>query len=256
MHLNDRVAVVTGGASGLGAAVAQRLVHGGARVAIFDRDKGAGPAMATRLGDKALFIEADVTDALGIERAVQATLDAFGAIHVLVNCAGVGSFTPTFTQTGPLPLEEFRRVIDINLTGTFNVVRVVAYAMTRNAPDEVTGERGVIVNTASIAGYEGQEGMASYAASKAGIIGLNLPLTRDLSRHAIRVNAIAAGLFDTPLTADMPPEFRDYLVSTLEFPKRGGQPDEFAALVQHMVENVYINGAVFRIDAGTRAPPR
>ncbi len=256
MNLANKVAVVSGGASGLGAATAERLLSGGAKVAILDRNADLGRALADHHRGKAFFIQTDVASAESAEAAFEKVAGEFGRVDICVGCAGIGGFTPTLTDGAPLPLSDFERLLDINLVGTFNIARLAAAAMAKNEPDTDTGERGVIVLTASIAGLEGQAGMVSYSVSKAGIIGMILPLTRDLSPLGIRVMGIAPGLYDTPLTADMPQPFRDYLISTLEFPKRGGQPPEFSALVAHIIDNGYLNGEVIRIDAGTRAPPR
>jgi 3-hydroxyacyl-CoA dehydrogenase/3-hydroxy-2-methylbutyryl-CoA dehydrogenase len=256
MKLSNKVAVVSGGASGLGAATVDRLAAGGARVAILDLNAEKGRALANLHRGKAIFIETDVSSAESAETAFDHILRNYGEIHICVACAGIGGFAPTVADGKPMPLSEFESKLGVNLVGTFNIARLAAAAMSRNEPDTETKERGVIVLTASIAGLEGQAGMVSYSVSKAGIIGMVLPLSRDLSPLGIRVFGIAPGLFDTPLTAPMPQEFRDHLISTLEFPKRGGQPPEFAALVAHIIDNPYLNGSVIRIDAGTRAPPR
>ena len=256
MKLSNKVAVVSGGASGLGAATVEMLLAGGAKVAILDRNADLGRALADHHRGKAIFIETDVRSAESAESAFEKIMGEFGRVDICVGCAGIGGFTPTLGEDGPLPLSEFERILAVNLTGTFNIARLAAAAMAKNEPDPETEERGAIVLTASIAGLEGNAGMVSYAVSKAGIVGMVLPMTRDLSPLNIRVMGIAPGLYDTPLTADMPQPFRDYLISTLEFPKRGGQPPEFAALVGHIVDNEYLNGEVIRIDAGTRAPPR
>lgn len=256
MNLANKVAVVSGGASGLGAATAERLLSGGAKVAILDRNADLGRALADHHRGKALFIQTDVASAESAEAAFEKVAGEFGRVDICVGCAGIGGFTPTLTDGAPLLLSDFETILDVNLVGTFNIARLAAAAMAKNEPDTDTDERGVIVLTASIAGIEGQAGMVSYSVSKAGIIGMILPLTRDLSPLGIRVMGIAPGLYDTPLTADMPQPFRDYLISTLEFPKRGGQPPEFSALVAHIIDNGYLNGEVIRIDAGTRAPPR
>jgi 3-hydroxyacyl-CoA dehydrogenase / 3-hydroxy-2-methylbutyryl-CoA dehydrogenase len=256
MRLSSKVAVVSGGASGLGAATVERLIAGGARVAILDRDVDKGRALADHHRGKVIFIETDVSNAESAEAAFDRISKNFGAVHICVGCAGIGGFAPTLADGKPLPLTDFERILDVNLVGTFNIARLAAAAMATNEPDPETAERGVIVLTASIAGLEGAANMISYAVSKAGIIGMILPMARDLSPLGIRVFGIAPGLYDTPLTADMPQEFHDYLVSTLEFPKRGGQPPEFAALAAHIIDNSYLNGEVIRIDAGTRAPPR
>ena len=256
MKLSNKVAVVSGGASGLGEATVERLLDGGARVAILDRNADLGRALADRHRGKAIFIETDVKSAESAEAAFSRILKEFGRLDICVCCAGIGGFAATVDENGPMPLSEFDRIVDVNLRGTFNIARLAAAAMTKGEPDPETGERGVIVFTASIAGLEGQAGMVAYSVSKAGIVGMVLPLARDLAPLGIRVMGIAPGLYDTPMTSGMPVPYRDYLISTLEFPKRGGQPPEFAALVAHIIDNEYLNGEVIRIDAGTRAPPR
>jgi NAD(P)-dependent dehydrogenase (short-subunit alcohol dehydrogenase family) len=257
MQIRNSVAVVTGGASGLGEGVVERFIAAGGKVAIFDRDEQRGQALAARHAGQAIFARVDVADEASAVAGIAAALQAFGAIHVCVNCAGIpGMIGRTVSKKGPYPLAEFARVIGVNLIGTFNVARLAAAEMLKNTPDPVTAERGVIVNTSSLAGIEGQMGQVAYSASKAGVIGLTLPMTRDLSQFGVRVCAIAPGLFDTPMGAGAPPELKAKLVETLEFPKRMGLPAEFAALVAHIVENAYLNGELIRIDAGTRAPPR
>lgn len=257
MQIKDTVAVVTGGASGLGEATVCHFVAKGGKAAIFDRDEKKGSALAAEFPGQAIFASVDVADEASAQAGIAATMAAFGAIHVCVNCAGIpGQSARTVGKKGPYPLAEFSKVIGINLIGTFNVARLAAAEMLKNEPIGDSGERGVIVNTSSLAGLEGQMGQVAYAASKAGVIGLTLPMTRDLSQFGVRVCAIAPGLFATPLVAAAPKEMMDQLVSTLEFPKRAGAPAEFASLVGFIVENAYLNGELIRIDAGTRAPPR
>jgi 3-hydroxyacyl-CoA dehydrogenase / 3-hydroxy-2-methylbutyryl-CoA dehydrogenase len=257
MQIANTVAVVTGGASGLGEATVERLLAGGGRVGIFDVNDERGGALAARHAGKAVFARVDVTDEASVVAALASVISAFGALHVCVNCAGVSGFVSrTVSKKGPFPLAEFTKVININLIGTFNVARLAAAEMLKNQPLGASQERGVIVNTASLAAYDGQMGQAAYSASKAGVVGLTLPMTRDLSQFGVRVCAIAPGLFDTPMGAGLSEEVRARLVDTLEFPKRLGAPPEFAALVAHMIENPYLNGEVVRLDAGTRAPPR
>jgi NAD(P)-dependent dehydrogenase (short-subunit alcohol dehydrogenase family) len=256
MKIAGKVAIVTGGASGLGEGTARRLLADGAKVAIFDRDAGKGEALTAQFSGKAKFFNVDVSDEASVTAAVEGTKAAFGAIHILVNCAGVGIAGRTFGKKGPLPLADFKRIIDINLVGTFNVIRLATHEMSKNEADAETGEKGVVVNTSSIAAFEGQMGQVAYSASKAGVLGMTLPLVRDLSSHGIRVNAIAPGLFETPMAAGIPEEVKKELTAGFEFPKRIGQPSEFAALVAFMVENSYLNGDVVRLDAGTRPPPR
>jgi len=254
---NLKTAIVTGGASGLGEATVTRFIADGGNAVIFDLDAARGEALAARLGPHVRFARVDVADEASTSAGVALARDAFGPLHVLVNCAGIpGRLGRIVGRQGPMPLADFEKVVRVNLIGTFNVTRLLAAEMLKNEPDPSTGERGVIVNTASLAGIEGQMGQISYAASKAGVIGMMLPLVRDLSQFGVRVLTVAPGLFETPMGAGAPPEVKERLVATLEFPKRMGDPAEFAGLVMHLIENAYLNGELIRIDAGTRAPPR
>lgn len=253
MQLSGKTALVTGGASGLGEAVVKRFVGLGARVAILDRNAARGAALAEASGGKAIFIETDVVDGASAERAAAEAAEAFGPPQICVCCAGIGGMTPIATPEGPMPLAEFRRLIDVNLVGVFNLSRLAAAAMIHNPPDPETGERGVIINTSSIAATDGRLGTVAYSASKAGVAGMTLPMARDLSGYGIRVMAIAPGLFDTPLLLDgMPDGLLEQFYRQNEFPKRGGDPDEFARLVQLIVETPYLNAEMIRIDAGIR----
>jgi NAD(P)-dependent dehydrogenase (short-subunit alcohol dehydrogenase family) len=257
MKLKDKVVVVTGGASGLGQGTVERVVRDGGKAAIFDLDEAKGTALAAQLGANAVFARVDVGDEASAQAGIARTLAAFGAVHGCVNCAGIpGKIGRVVGKQGPMALADFEKVIRINLIGTFNITRLAVAEILKNAPDAETGERGVVVNTASLAGIEGQMGQVSYAASKAGVIGMMLPLVRDLSQFGVRVMTIAPGLFETPMGAGAPQEIKDTLIATIEFPKRMGAPAEFAALVAHIFENSYLNGELIRIDAGTRAPPR
>ena len=257
MDIKSSVAVVTGGASGLGEATVERLLAGGGRVGIFDLNEERGRAVAARHAGRAIFARVDVADEASVAAGISAVKTAFGAIHICVSCAGIPGFVGrTVSKKGPFPLAEFTKVIQINLIGTFNVARLAAAEMLKNEPTGPSGERGVIINTASLAAFDGQMGQCAYSASKAGVVGLTLPMTRDFSQFGVRVCAIAPGLFETPMGAGVPPEVKERLIGTLEFPKRMGAPSEFAALAAHIVENAYLNGEVIRIDAGTRAPPR
>ncbi|HTX23866.1 MAG TPA: SDR family NAD(P)-dependent oxidoreductase [Steroidobacteraceae bacterium] len=257
MDIQKSAAIVTGGASGLGEATVRRLLDAGGRVGIFDLNDERGRALAAKYPGRAVFARVDVADEASAVAGIAAVKAAFGALHICVNCAGIPGFVGrTVSKKGPFPLAEFIKVIQINLIGTFNVARLAAAEILKNEPAGPSGERGVIVNTASLAAFDGQMGQTAYAASKAGVVGLTLPMTRDLSQFGVRVCAIAPGLFETPMGAGVPPEVKTRLVETLEFPKRMGEPAEFAALVAHIVENAYLNGTVIRIDAGTRAPPR
>jgi NAD(P)-dependent dehydrogenase (short-subunit alcohol dehydrogenase family) len=257
MNINGKVAIVTGGASGLGEATVERIVNAGGKAAIFDLDAVKGQALVDRLGSNAVFARVDVADEASTQAGIALALSAFSGIDICVNCAGIpGRIGRVVSKNGPMPLADFEKVVRINLIGTFNVTRLAAAEMLKNQPDPQTAERGVIINTASLAAMEGQMGQISYAASKAGVIGMMLPLVRDLSQFGVRVLTVAPGLFETPMGAGAPPEIKEKLIATLEFPKRMGQPSEFANLIAHLVENSYLNGEVIRIDAGTRAPPR
>jgi NAD(P)-dependent dehydrogenase (short-subunit alcohol dehydrogenase family) len=251
--LDGAGAVVFGGASGLGAATARRLAAAGARVVVADLDEERGAAVAGDAGGR--FARADVTDAEAVQAAVDLAGDGDGGLRVCVCCAGIGSPGRIVGRDGPAPLDLYRRVIGVNLLGTINVLRLAAAAMTGNEPD-AGGERGVCVNTASIAAYEGQIGQTAYAASKGGIVGLTLPAARDLAGSGIRVMTIAPGIFDTPLLASLPEPVKASLGRTIPFPPRLGDPDVFAQLVEHIVENPMLNGEVIRLDGAIRMPPR
>ncbi len=255
MELDGAVALVTGGASGLGEATVRRLHAGGARVVILDKDAGRGEAVAGSLGDGARFVQTDVTS----EESVRAAVDAaagMGPLRIAVNCAGSGMAARTVNRDGtPHDLARYEWVIRLNLIGTFNVCRLAAGAMSSVEPD-ADGERGVLVNTASIAAFDGQIGQVAYAASKGGVVGMTLPMARDLAVLGIRVMTIAPGSFDTPIFALAPAEMREALSGIVPFPSRMGRPDEFAMLVEHIVRNRYLNGEVIRIDGAVRFPPR
>lgn len=251
MHLNNKVFLVTGGGSGLGAATARGLCEAGAKVVLVDVNRDAGEALAAELGVAACFVETDVTNEASAVNAVQVAISSFGAVHGLVNCAGVAPAEKVLGKEGPHRLESFARVININLIGTFNMLRLAAEAMMKNAPDE-NGERGVIVNTASVAAYEGQLGQAAYAASKGGIVALTLPVARELARSGIRCVTIAPGIMETPMLLGMPAEVQESLNKMVPFPTRMGKPAEYAALVRHIAENSYLNGEVIRLDGAIR----
>jgi NAD(P)-dependent dehydrogenase (short-subunit alcohol dehydrogenase family) len=256
MNLEGTTAIVTGGGSGLGEATARALTARGAAVGILDLGTSKGAALASELGDKARFLEADVTSEEQVQAAVDATCDAFGGIHALVNCAGIGSATRTVGKGNqPFPLAIFRRSIEVNLIGTFNVLRLAAARMVENEPN-ADGERGAIVNTASVAAFDGQIGQAAYSASKGGIVGMTLPIARDLARGGIRVCTIAPGLFDTPLLMGLPEPAREALGASIPFPPRLGKPPEFAALACHILENPMLNGEVIRLDGAIRMAPK
>lgn len=249
MEIAGRTVFVTGGASGLGAETARALVTAGGRAAIFDRDEEKGEAVAAELGGR--FFAVDVSNAESAEAAVTAAVAAMGAPSVLVNCAGIGTASRIVGRDGPMPLDAFSRVINVNLVGSFNMMRLCAHAMSL-AEADANGQRGVVISTASVAAFDGQIGQAAYAASKGGIVSLTLPAAREFARFGIRVLAIAPGLFLTPLLAELPQEVQDGLASSIPNPQRLGKPSEFAALVLSMVENDYLNGEVVRLDGALR----
>jgi NAD(P)-dependent dehydrogenase (short-subunit alcohol dehydrogenase family) len=255
MQIAECVALVTGGASGLGEATVRAVVAGGGRAVIVDRPNSNGAAVAESLGASAAFAPADVTREADVQAAVAAAVERFGTVHVCVNCAGVGTAMRTVTKEGPMPLEMFRLCVEVNLIGTFNVIRLAAAQMARNRPNE-EGERGVVVNTASVAAFDGQIGQAAYSASKGGVVGMTLPIARDLASLGIRVVTIAPGTFDTPMLGMMPEAQRQLLAAQIPFPSRLGRPSEFAALVRHIVENPVLNGETIRLDGALRMPPR
>ncbi len=256
MKIEGLGALVTGGASGLGEATARLLADRGADVALLDLPRSKGTEVAKEIGGNAVFVPADVTSEEQVASAVDRAAESFGALHILVNCAGIGSASRTVGKNGaPFDLDVFRRTIEVNLIGTFNVIRLSAARMVANEPAE-SGERGVIVNTASVAAFEGQIGQAAYSASKGGIVGMTLPIARDLARHGIRCCTIAPGLFETPLLMGMTPEMREALGASIPFPPRLGQPPEYAALACQIVENPMLNGETIRLDGAIRMPPR
>lgn len=255
MRVEDRIFMVTGAGSGLGLAVSRMAVGAGARVVALDVNAQAGEAAAAELGKAARFVWCDVTSGEQGEAAIAAALETFGRIDVAVNCAGIAPGEKIVGREGPHALESFSRAIQINLVGTFNMLRLAADAMSKNAPGE-GGERGVIVNTASIAAFDGQIGQAAYAASKGGVAALTLPAARELARHGIRVVTVAPGLFATPMMAGLPQDVQDSLGGTVPFPSRLGDPAEYAALVRHVVENQMLNGEVIRLDGALRMAPK
>src|SRR5690349_20094177 len=254
MELNTVKAVVTGGASGLGRATAARLAAAGARVALLDRAASAGGDVAKSLGAAAAFTPADVTSAEEVTTALEAAVRHAGGLNVLVNCAGIGTAMKTLGKSGPAKLEEFTRVIQVNLIGTFNCIRLAAPHMARNAPSG-DGERGVVINTASVAAYDGQIGQAAYSASKGGIVGMTLPVARDLAELGIRVVTIAPGIFETPLLGPLPEAVRASLAPQVPLPQRLGQPEEYAALACHIITNVMLNAEPIRLDGAIRLAP-
>ena len=249
MRIDDTAAVITGGASGLGAATARHFRAQGAAVTLLDRDAARGAALATEIS--AYFVPTDVTEEASVQSAIAQAMREMGRITAAINCAGIAPAAKTLGRDGPHPLATFRQVIDINLVGSFNVARLAAAAMAENTPDR-DGCRGVIINTASVAAFDGQKGQAAYAASKGGIRALSLPMARDLQREGIRVMAIAPGIFLTPMLQGLPQEVQDSLAADVTFPKRLGDPDEYARLVQFIVECGYLNGEVIRIDGALR----
>ena len=253
MQLKDQAAIVTGGASGLGAATARRLAAAGARVAVCDMNAELANTVAAEIGGVAVVC--DVADAASAEVAIAAASKAHGPARVLVNCAGIAVAKRVIGREGPMPLAEFDRIIRINLIGSFNMLRLATAAMSKLEPLS-TGERGVVISTASVAAYDGQIGQSAYSASKGGIVGMTLPIARELAQFGIRVLAIAPGLFLTPLLASLPQEAQDSLAAAIPFPHRLGQPDEFASLALHMIDNPYLNGEVVRLDGSLRMAPR
>lgn len=251
MDIKDIVVVVTGGASGLGEACVRVLVKDGAKVSIFDFDEDRGEKVASDVGDAVIFCSTDITDEKSVKAAVDNTMESFGSIHVAINCAGVGIASKVLGKEGPISMEHFNRVVQINLMGTMNVIRLAAEKMVTNTPNE-DGEKGVVINTASAAAFEGQIGQAAYSASKAGVVGMTLPIAREFADYGIRVVTIAPGLFKTPMLSGLPEDVRESLGKMIPFPKRLGKPIEFAMLAQHIIENPMLNGEVIRLDGAIR----
>jgi NAD(P)-dependent dehydrogenase (short-subunit alcohol dehydrogenase family) len=251
MIVKNSVAVVTGGASGLGEACVRNLNKLGAKIAIFDFVAERGEKIAAELGKDVIFAHTDVADDAGVQAAIKKTMDAFGAIHIAINCAGGAAPMKVLSRKGPMPLAAFNRTIQINLVGTFNVIRLAIEQMVKNEPQE-DGEKGVIINTASVAAFDGQIGQADYSASKGGIVGMTLPIARECAEYGIRVMTIAPGLFNTPLLQGLPEAARESLGKMVPFPQRLGYPQEYAQLVQHIIENRMLNGEVIRLDGAIR----
>lgn len=254
MQIKDAVAVVTGGASGLGLATTKRLLDAGASVVVIDLK---GEEAVAGLGDRARFVATDVTDEEGVSKALDVA-ESLGPVRINVNCAGIGNAAKTLSKDGPFPLKAFQKVVEVNLIGTFNVLRLSAERIAKQEPvgPESSPERGVIINTASVAAFEGQIGQAAYSASKGGVVGMTLPIARDLSRELIRVCTIAPGLFKTPLLGSLPEEAQKSLGQQVPHPARLGDPDEYGALAVHIVENPMLNGEVIRLDGAIRMAPR
>ena len=254
MEIRGRTFLVTGGGSGLGAATVRRLAHEGANVLIADVDEEAGEELAADIGDGTRFVRTDVTDETSTQGAFDVARDVFGGLHGLVNCAGIGPAEKVVGKRGVHSLDSFVKAVQINLVGTFNPLRLAAPIMMGNEPTE-DGERGVIVNTASVAAYDGQIGQAAYSASKGGVASMTLPVAREMAEHGIRVMTIAPGLFETPMLAALPEDAQKSLGNQVPFPSRLGRPDEYAALVKHIVENQMLNGEVIRLDGAIRMAP-
>ncbi len=256
MNLQDKVAIVTGGASGLGEATVAKLVEKGAKVVIFDLNEERGKEAVANYGGNVQFALVNVADEESVQKGIQQAIDAFGAIHVCVNCAGIGTPAKTIGRKGVMALENFTKIINVNLIGSFNVLRLAANEMKNNEPVTESGERGVIINTASAAAFDGQMGQAAYSASKGGIVGMTLPLTRDLAEFGIRVAAIAPGMFLTPMAGQLSEKVLQKIGESVEFPKRLGRPYEYADLATFIMEHEYVNGEVIRLDGGVRLSPR
>jgi NAD(P)-dependent dehydrogenase (short-subunit alcohol dehydrogenase family) len=255
MQLDQAKAIITGGASGLGHAVAQHLVARGGKVALFDVNEEKGHAAAQELGSAARFIKTDVTNEAGVSANVAAARDAMGGLNVVMNCAGILGAGRVLGKEGPMPLKTFAGTVMVNLIGSFNVAKAGAALMQANDPG-ADGERGVIVNTASVAAFEGQIGQAAYSASKGGVVGMTLPMARELSRFGIRVMTIAPGIFWTPMVDGMPPQVQESLSASIPFPSRLGRPEEFADTVAFILGNRYLNGETIRLDGAVRLQPK
>ncbi len=253
MEIRGHAAIVTGGGSGLGGATARMLAAAGAKVAIFDVNQQAAAEVATDING--LAVQCDVADSASMEAAIAKAAAAHGPARILINCAGIGTAKRIIGKEGPMPLADYERIIRVNLIGTFNAMRLAAAAMATLDP-LTDGERGVIISTASVAAFEGQIGQAAYASSKGGVVSLVMPAAREFAQFGIRVNAIAPGIFLTPMLMGLTPQAQESLAASLPFPKKLGDPEQFAALVRHLIENSYINGEVIRIDAALRMAPR
>ena len=252
MDIKNCVAAVSGGASGLGEAVVRKILSKGGKAAILDFDGENGAKLASELGDAVIFCKTDVSDEGSVKDAIDKTTAAFGGIHLAVNCAGIGPAKKVLDKEGnPTPIDFFNKVIQINLVGTMNVIRFATAQMIKNTPN-ADGEKGVVINVASVAAFEGQIGQAAYSASKAGVAGMTLPLAREFADHGIRFNTIAPGIFITPMLMSFPQKIQDALAQMMPFPKRLGKPSEFAMLAAHIIENPMINGETIRLDAAIR----
>ena len=247
----DCVAIVTGGASGLGEACIRELLKGRAKVAILDIAQERGERISAELGDRAIFCKTDVVDEKSVQSAIDKSIEIFGALHVVINCAGISIPAKVLGREGPISMDLFNLVVQINLMGTINVIRLAVKKIVANEPND-DGEKGIIINTASAAAFEGQIGQAAYSASKAGVVGMTLPMAREFADDGLRVVTIAPGLFDTPMLAELPEKAKEGLKKMMLFPKRLGKPVEFAKLVQHIIENPMLNGEVIRLDGAIR----
>jgi 3-hydroxyacyl-CoA dehydrogenase/3-hydroxy-2-methylbutyryl-CoA dehydrogenase len=251
MEIKDSVAVVTGGASGLGEATVRNFVEGGGKVSILDLQQEKGQSLSAELGDDAIFCMANVTDEQSVQNAIDKTVEAFGCVHIAVNCAGVGAPAKVLGKEGPMSIDEFNRVVQVNLIGTMNVIRLAAEKMVANAPNE-DGEKGVVINTASAAAFDGQIGQPAYSASKAGVVGMTLPIAREFAEYGLRIVTIAPGLFETPMLMALSEKVRISLGKMVPFPNRLGKPVEFAMLARQIVENPMLNGETIRLDGAIR----
>jgi len=255
MEIKGCTAVVTGGASGLGEATVYSMVKDGAKAAILDLQEERGLRIASELGDSVIFCKTDITDEKSVQAAVEKTMDSFGAIHFAVNCAGVATPAKVLSKRGPIDIEKFSQVIQINLVGTMIVTKFAAEKMVTNTPND-DGEKGVVINTASAAAYDGQIGQAAYSASKAAVVGMTLPVAREFADYGIRVVTIAPGLFETPMLAGLPEKAKASLIQQVPFPKRLGKPSEFAQMAKHIIENPVLNGETIRLDQAIRMAAR
>jgi NAD(P)-dependent dehydrogenase (short-subunit alcohol dehydrogenase family) len=251
MNIKDRVFLISGGASGLGAASARMIVENGGKVVLADMNRDAGAALVAELGSNALFVPTDVTDERACQSAIDATLAHFGALHGLACCAGVAPGEKVLGKEGPHGIQTFARALEINVVGTFNLIRLASMVMSQSEPNE-EGERGTIIMTASVAAYDGQVGQAAYSASKAAVVGMTLPIARELARYGIRVMTIAPGIFETPMLLGLPSQVQESLGRSVPFPSRLGKPAEFALLVKAICENPMLNGEVIRLDGALR----
>jgi 3-hydroxyacyl-CoA dehydrogenase / 3-hydroxy-2-methylbutyryl-CoA dehydrogenase len=255
MNISETIAMVTGGASGLGEATARQIIKQGGKAAILDLSEERGQVLVEELGERAIFIKTDVTSEEEVSAAINKAAQSFGSINAVVNCAGIAIASKLMSRKGIHSLDSFSKVITINLIGTFNVIRLASEQMSKNEPNE-HGERGVVINTASVAAFEGQIGQAAYSASKGGVVGMTLPIARELASHGIRVMTIAPGLFHTPMFESLPAEAIDSLGKMVPFPQRLGQPGEYASLVESIITNPMLNGETIRLDGGIRMQPK